>query len=486
MNLTTLPIAALRHGLARRDFSCREICDAYLQRIEAIDPKVRAFLRVTEKPARKHAGELDARIQRGESIPPLAGVPIAIKDNICTRAILTTCGSKILENFVAPYSATAVERLESAGTVLVGKTNCDEFAMGSSTENSAYWVTRNPSDLERVPGGSSGGSAAAIAASMAALALGSETGGSVRQPAAFCGILGLKPTYGRISRFGLVAFASSLDHISPFARTTEDLAAVLQVIAGNDPFDSTSSHEPVPDYDAEMRRSFVGLKIGIPKEFFGEGLDAEIRTRVETAVRLLESNGCKVYEVSLPHTPYAIATYYLIATAEASSNLARYDGIKYGHRTRSFSDLGEMYRHTRSEGFGTEVKRRIMLGTYALSSGYYDAYYLKASRVRTLIKQDYEKAFKRVDVLVTPPTPTPAFKVGEKISDPLSMYLSDIYTVTANLAGIPAASIPCGLSSSGLPIGMQVLAPHFQEGAILRLAYAYEQMAGFPKFKLQV
>ncbi|MGI8782067.1 MAG: Asp-tRNA(Asn)/Glu-tRNA(Gln) amidotransferase subunit GatA [Acidobacteriota bacterium] len=482
VELTALSIAELQHGIARRDFSCLEVCDAYLSCIDANDGRIRAFLTPTADQARRQATEWDETIGGGGAVPPLAAVPMALKDNLCTLGIRTTCGSKILENFVAPYDATAVARLRAAGMLLVGKSNCDEFAMGSSTENSAYFATRNPWNLECVPGGSSGGSAAAVASSMALAALGSETGGSVRQPAAFCGILGLKPTYGRVSRYGLVAFASSLDHVSPFARNTADLAAVLQVLAGPDPLDSTSSRQPVPDYSDAMRQDIRGLRIGLPREFFGEGLDPEVREKVQAAARALEANGCVLEEVSLPNTPHAIATYYMIAPAEASSNLARYDGIKYGHRAEVFTDLSDMYRRTRSEGFGTEVKRRIMLGTYALSSGYYDAYYLKASRVRTLIKRDYEQVFGRVDLLLTPPTPTPAFRIGEKAADPLAMYLSDIYTVTANLAGIPAASVPCGLSSEGLPIGMQLLGPHFAEGRILQVAHAYEQIAGFPKW----
>jgi aspartyl-tRNA(Asn)/glutamyl-tRNA(Gln) amidotransferase subunit A len=404
----------------------------------------------------------------------LAGVPLGVKDVMVTRGVRTTAGSKILGNFVPPYDCTAVARLEAAGAVLLGKTNCDEFAMGSSTENSAYGPVRNPRDLSRVPGGSSGGSAAVVAAGTAVAALGSDTGGSIRQPAAFCGIVGLMPTYGRVSRYGLIAFASSLDHIGPLTKTVKDAALLLGVIAGRDPMDSTSADVPVPDYVEEIGKPVKGLRLGVPKEYFGEGLDPEIRTAVEAAIQQLAEAGCEVVPVSLPHTPYAIPTYYLVATAEASSNLARYDGVRYGHRARNGGSLSEMYRRTRDEGFGPEVKRRIMLGTYALSAGYYDAYYLKAQRVRTLLTRDFEQAFTMVDAIITPTTPTPAFKLGEKTDDPLAMYLNDIYTVTGDLVGVPGISVPCGHSREGLPIGLQILGRHFDEATVLRLAHAYE------------
>ncbi len=453
--------------------SAREVAEAALKRIEAIDGKLGVFLTLEPERVLSRADEVDRAVKEGPL--PLAGVPITIKDNICTRHLRTTCGSRILEHYSPPYSATAIERLERAGAVVIGKANCDEFAMGSSTENSAFRVTRNPYDLERVSGGSSGGSAVAVAAGMTPLALGSETGGSVRQPASFCSVLGLKPTYGRISRYGLVAFASSLDCIAPIANTPRDIALVLAQIAGRDERDSTSSPEAVPDYQSELGRPVRGMRLGIPREFFGEGLDPEVKSIIEEGIRNAGSLGCELLDISLPHTQYAIADYYIIAPAEASSNLARYDGVKYGFRVPAPQDLSDMYKRTRSTGFGAEVKRRIMIGTYALSSGYYEAYYGRAMRVRTLIKRDYEKAFEKVDALFSPVSPTPAFKIGEKISDPLSMYLSDIYTVTANLAGIPSLSLPCGFTRGGLPVGLQILANQFQEGTLLRLAEAYGQ-----------
>jgi aspartyl-tRNA(Asn)/glutamyl-tRNA(Gln) amidotransferase subunit A len=402
-------------------------------------------------------------------------VPIGIKDVLATRGVRTTAGSKILGNYVPPYDCTAVSRLEAAGAVILGKTNCDEFAMGSSNENSAWHPVRNPRDPTRVPGGSSGGSAAAVAADMAVATLGSDTGGSIRQPASFCGVVGLMPTYGRVSRYGLVAFASSLDHIGPFTKTVKDAAIVLRTIAGRDPMDSTSADLPVPDYVAELEKPVHDLKIGVAKEYLAEGLDREVRNAVEAAIQKLESLRCKIIEISLPHTKYAIPTYYVVATAEASSNLARFDGVRYGYRARDVRTLSEMYRRTRDQGFGAEVKRRIMLGTYALSAGYYDAYYLKAQKVRTLIATDFEEAFSKVDAIVTPTCPTAAFKLGEKSEDPLAMYLADIYTVTADLAGIPGISIPCGQTSGKLPIGLQILGRHFDEATILRVANAYEQ-----------
>src|SRR5206468_232787 len=413
--------------------------------------------------------------EKGERLPVLGGVPVAIKDVMVAKGVRTTAGSKILGNYLPPYVCTAVSRLEAAGAIVLGKLNCDEFAMGSSNENSAWKPVHNPRDLSRVPGGSSGGAAAAVAADMTVAALGSDTGGSIRQPASFCGVVGLMPTYGRVSRYGLIAFASSLDHIGPLAKTVRDAATVLGVIAGRDPMDSTSADVPVPDYVAELEKPIRGLKIGVAKEYFGEGLDSEVRNAVETAIEKLRSLGCEIVPVSLPHTEYAIPTYYIVATAEASSNLARFDGVRYGYRARNARALSDMYRRSRDEGFGAEVKRRIMLGTYALSAGYYDAYYLKAQKVRTLLTRDFDEAFKKVDAIVTPTSPTAAFKLGEKVNDPLAMYLADIYTVTADLAGIPGISIPCGETHEKLPIGLQILGRHFDEATILRVAHAYEQ-----------
>jgi aspartyl-tRNA(Asn)/glutamyl-tRNA(Gln) amidotransferase subunit A len=467
---------AIRDAVNSGKTSAKEVAEAALKRIEEVDRNLDGFLTVDAPRVLERAEAIDRSVR--ERALPLAGVPVAVKDNMCTRNLRTTCGSRILEHYIPPYSATAIERLEGAGAVVIGKTNCDEFAMGSSTENSAFKVTRNPYDRERVSGGSSGGSAVAVAAGMAPLALGSETGGSVRQPASFCNVVGLKPTYGRISRYGLVAYASSLDCISPFANNPRDIALLLAQIAGRDEHDTTSASVPVPDYLAELNKPVQGLRLGIPKEFFGEGLDPEIKTIIETGIRNAGSLGCELIEVSLPHTEYAIADYYIIAPAEASSNLARYDGVKYGYRASAPQDLLDMYKRTRSEGFGAEVKRRIMIGTYALSSGYYEAYYGRAMRVRTLIKRDYDRAFEKADAILSPVSPTPAFKIGEKITDPLSMYLSDIYTVTANLAGIPALSVPCGFTQGGLPVGLQILANQFQEGTLLRLAESY--MSAFP------
>ncbi len=464
---------AIRNAVNSGRISASEVAEAAIKRIEEADGDLGGFLTVDRARVLERAEAVDQSVRRRAL--PLAGVPVAVKDNICTRNLRTTCGSKILERYIPPYSATVIERLESAGAVVIGKTNCDEFAMGSSTENSAFKITRNPFDHKRVAGGSSGGSAVAVAAGMTALALGSETGGSVRQPASFCGVVGLKPTYGRISRYGLVAYASSLDCVSPIANNPKDIALLLAQIAGRDERDSTSAPVPVPDYLAEMEKPVQGMRLGIPKEFFGEGLDPEVKAIIEDGIHNSGSLGCELVEVSLPHTEYAIADYYIIAPAEASSNLARYDGVRYGYRVPAPEDLLDMYKRTRSEGFGAEVKRRIMIGTYALSSGYYEAYYGRAMRVRTLIKSDYDRAFEKVDALLSPVSPTPAFKIGEKISDPLSMYLSDIYTVTANLAGIPALSVPCGFTRDGLPVGLQMLANQFQEGALLRLAENYIQ-----------
>lgn len=475
-------------ALRSRQASATEICAAALARITAENPKNNAFLTVTGDRALARAAEIDSRIAAGKELPPLAGVPVAVKDVIITEGVRTTCSSRILGNYIPPYTATAVERLEAAGAIVVGKTNCDEFAMGSSNENSAFGPVRNPRDLDRVPGGSSGGSAAAVAAGMAVVALGSDTGGSIRQPASFCGVVGLMPTYGRVSRYGLVAYASSLDHIGPLARSVKDCATVLAVIAGRDPMDSTSAAVAVPDYAAELNGSVKGLKIGVPREYFAAGLAPEVRSRIEAGLQVLGNLGCEVVDISLPHTEYAVGCYYIIATAEASSNLARYDGVRYGYRAPGVSTLSEMYRKTRDQGFGTEVKRRIMLGTYVLSAGYYDAYYLKAQRVRHLIADDFTKAFEKVDAIVTPTAPTPAFRIGEKTDNPLEMYLSDIYTITGNLAGIPGISVPCGSipamgdSSSGgppLPVGMQLFARHFDETRLLRLAHQFELGGGF-------
>ena len=475
----------ISQGVKSRKVSAREVAEAYLKRIDEFDSRLAAFLAVEPERVRARAQEIDRRVAGGETVLPLAGVPVAVKDNICTRHLRTTCGSRILQNYRPHYNATAVDRLEQAGALVIGKTNCDEFGMGSSTEHSAYQVTRNPYDLDRVPGGSSGGSAVAVSTAMACLALGSETGGSVRQPASFCNVLGLKPTYGRISRYGLVAFASSLDCIGPFARSPRDLALFLSVISGRDEHDATSAPVPVPDYLAGLADNVRGIRLGIPREFFGAGLDARVKLAIDQAIKNLAALGCELVDVSLPHTEYAVADYYIIAPAEASSNLARYDGVRYGYRVSNPSDLSEMYSRSRSEGFGAEVKRRIMIGTYALSSGYYDAYYRRAMQVRTLIKKDYDKAFEAADVLVTPVSPTPPFKIGEKADDPLAMYLSDIFTVTANLAGIPSLSTPCGFTPDGLPVGLQLQGNQFQEAAILRVAEAYARAypVAAPPFK---
>jgi len=471
-----LSIKQLRDLIQRRDASVTEITQSFLNRIRQCDDKIKAFLTVEEEPALAQAAQLDRQLASGESKNGLlTGIPLAIKDNIVTQGVRTTCASRILENYIPPYDATVMSRLKESGAILLGKTNCDEFAMGSSTENSAFFATRNPWDLERVPGGSSGGSAAAVAAGEAPGALGSDTGGSIRQPAAFCGTVGLKPTYGRVSRYGLVAFASSLDQIGPVGNSVSDVALLLQAIAGSDPQDSTSAARPVEDYLSEIDREVKGLKIGVPKEWFGSGLDGQIEQSLQAAIKKLEELGCSVCEVSMPQTEYAISTYYIIAPAEASSNLARYDGVKYGHRSVDQKDLDSMFKSTRSEGFGEEVKRRIMIGTYVLSAGYYDAYFLKASKVRTLLRNDYLEAFKKVDFLVGPTTPSLPFKIGEKKTDPLEMYLMDIYTVTANLAGIPGLSLPCGFSQEGLPIGLQIQAPYFQEARLLNLAHTLEQ-----------
>ncbi len=475
MDLTSLTIEAARAAVQERKTTAVALAEAHYERILKEDGQIGAYLTLSKERALEQADRMDRMATEGKALPPLGGVPVGIKDVMSTRGVRTTAGSKILENYIPPYDCTAVARMEAAGAVVLGKMNCDEFAMGSSNENSAYQPVRNPRDLSRVPGGSSGGSAAAVAANMAVVTLGSDTGGSIRQPASFCGVVGLMPTYGRVSRYGLIAFASSLDHIGPLAKTVKDAAIVLRTIAGRDAMDSTSADVPVPDYVAELEKPVHGLKLGVAKEYFGEGLDDEVRQAVETAIDKLKGLGCEIVPVSLPHTPYAIPTYYLIATAEASSNLARYDGVRYSHRARGVKTLSEMYRRSRDEGFGAEVKRRIMLGTYALSAGYYDAYYLKAQKVRTLLARDFEEAFQKVDAIVTPTSPTAAFRLGEKSNDPLAMYLADIYTVTADLAGIPGISVPCGQTKGKLPIGLQILGKHFDEATILRVAHAYEQ-----------
>jgi len=471
-------VAGVRDALAAKKISARELTAEFYSRIAARNLELNAYLTLSTERAYAQADRMDSKVARGEALPPLGGVPIAVKDVISTRGVRTTCGSKILETYVPPYDATAVEKLEAAGAVVLGKTNCDEFAMGSSNENSAYGPVRNPVALDRVPGGSSGGSAAAVAAGLAVAALGTDTGGSIRQPGACCGIPGLMPTYGRVSRYGLIAYASSLDKIGPFAGNIADAAAVMGVIAGHDANDSTSAAVPVENYAAEIEKPVTGLRIGVPEDYFGEGLDPEVKAKVEAGISALEKLGCRRVALSMPHTDYAIATYYIIATAEASSNLARYDGVRYGVRVPG-NTLNEMYRKTREKGFGSEVKRRIMLGTYVLSAGYYDAYYLRAQKVRALIARDFAAAFEKADVIITPTAPTPAFRLGEKTSDPLQMYLADIYTVTGSLAGVPGISVPCGKTRASLPVGMQIFGPHFSEGRVLRIARAFEKAGGF-------
>ena len=476
MSLVKWTLKELQDRFTRGDVSATEIVRAYFLRISVVESKVKAYIMVNEKESLLSAARtLDETMGTWRKTMPMMAMPIAIKDNICTEGLPTTCGSRMLRGFIPPYDATAVEALRAHQCFFIGKTNLDEFGMGSSTEHSAFGPSRNPWKLTCVPGGSSGGSAAAVAADECVAALGTDTGGSIRQPAACCGVVGLKPTYGRVSRYGLIAFASSLDQIGPITKDVMDAALMLNVIAGHDPRDSTSANGPVPDFTRGLKKKDVKkLKIGVPAEFFGEGVDQEVHDAVCHAIAVLEELGGTVQEVSLPHTGVAVATYYLVATAEASSNLARYDGVKYGFRAKESHDLLEMYRATRQEGFGPEVKRRIMLGTYALSSGYYDAYYAKAQAVRTLIRQDFERAFEDVDVLVTPVTPTTAFQLGEKIEDPLQMYLSDLFTLSASLAGLPAISLPCGFSREGLPIGVQLMGRPFEEEVILRAARAYE------------
>lgn len=468
-------IRELHQQLVSKERSAVEITQEALNRIEALEPKLHSFLCVTANRALEQASSVDAKIAAGEEIGLLAGIPIGIKDNMCTQGIPTTCASRILENFVPSYESTVTQKLADSGAVMVGKTNLDEFAMGSSTENSAYQVTANPWDVSRVPGGSSGGSAAAVAAGECTVALGSDTGGSIRQPASFCGVVGMKPTYGLVSRFGLVAFASSLDQIGPFGRTVEDTAILLGAIAGYDPKDSTSLKVEIPDYTQFLKPDLNQLKIGVIKETFGEGLDSAVAQAVTKAIAQLKNLGAEVQEISCPRFRYGLPTYYIIAPAEASANLARYDGVKYGFRAPNPENLLDMYMRTRAEGFGAEVKRRIMVGTYTLSAGYYDAYYIKAQKVRTLIKQDFKNAFEQVDVLVCPTVPTTAFKAGEKTADPLSMYLSDLMTITVNLAGLPGLSLPCGFDERGLPIGLQLISNVLREDQLFQVAYAYEQ-----------
>ncbi|MGJ5630466.1 Asp-tRNA(Asn)/Glu-tRNA(Gln) amidotransferase subunit GatA [Nostoc sp. CALU 1950] len=482
-------IRELHQQLVKKERSAVEITQEALDRIQALEPKLHSFLCVTAERALEQAGAVDAKIAAGEEIGLLAGIPVGIKDNMCTKGVPTTCASRILENFVPPYESTATQKLADAGAVMVGKTNLDEFAMGSSTENSAYQVTANPWDLSRIPGGSSGGSAAAVSAQECVVALGSDTGGSIRQPASFCGVVGMKPTYGLVSRYGLVAYASSLDQIGPFANTVEDAAILLSAIAGHDPKDSTSLKVPIPNYAASLKPDFKPrgqLRIGIIQETFGEGLDPVVAQAVTKAVDQLQSLGAEIHTISCPRFRYGLPTYYIIAPSEASANLARYDGVKYGYRAPDADNLLSMYTRTRAAGFGTEVKRRIMIGTYALSAGYYDAYYLKAQKVRTLIKQDFEKAFGAVDVLVCPTSPTTAFKAGEKTTDPLSMYLTDLMTIPVNLAGLPSLSLPCGFDDQGLPIGLQLIGNVLREDLLFQVAYAYEQSTTWHLRKPQI
>jgi aspartyl-tRNA(Asn)/glutamyl-tRNA(Gln) amidotransferase subunit A len=467
-------LAALRADIVAGRTKAADLAASYYARIEKLNPRLNIYLSLTRERALGQAARIDDMAAKGNPLPPLAGIPVGIKDVLVMQGAPSTAGSKILEGYRPPYDCTAVAKLEDEGAVLLGKLNCDEFAMGSSTENSAYGPVRNPVDLERVPGGSSGGSAAAVAANLAAATLGTDTGGSIRQPASFCGVVGVLPTYGRVSRYGLIAFASSLDRIGPLAASVRDAATLLSIIAGHDPKDATSSPAPVEDYAAESDKPAAGLRIGVPAEYFAEGLDPEVRAAIEKGIASLQAAGCTVKPVSLPHTKYAVPTYYLVATAEASANLARFDGVRYGYRSPSSATLSGMYSHSRDEGFGAEVKRRIFLGTYALSAGYYDAYYLKAQKVRRLLAEEFLRAFAEVDAIVTPTSPFPAFKLGEKTGDPLAMYLADIYTVTASLAGICGVTVPCGTTKAGLPVGMQVLARHFGESTAFRVARAVE------------
>jgi aspartyl-tRNA(Asn)/glutamyl-tRNA(Gln) amidotransferase subunit A len=474
---TPWTIPAVRATLEAKKISARELVDDFYGRIKKHNAELNAYLALSPERAYAQAKRIDAAVAAGESLPALGGVPVAIKDVLSTRGIPTTCGSRILEGYKPPYDATAVARLEKAGAIILGKTNCDEFAMGSSNENSAYGPVRNPIATDRVPGGSSGGSGAAVAANLAVAALGTDTGGSIRQPGSFCGVPALNPSYGRVSRYGLIAYASSLDRIGPFAQTVQDIAAVMSVIAGRDPLDSTSAPAPVPDYASAVGLPLAGMRIGIPDDYFAEEIDDGVREKVEAGIRLLERLGCRRVSLRMPNTEYAIATYYIIATAEASSNLARYDGVRYGLRVPG-DTLIEMYQKTRGRGFGAEVKRRIVLGTYVLSAGYYDAYYLKAQKVRTLIARDFREAFEKADVIVTPTSPIPAFRLGERTANPLQMYLADIYTVTGSLAGVPGISVPSGRTAEGLPVGLQIYGPAFAEERVLQLAHAFEQAGG--------
>lgn len=483
MNLWELTAHEIHSLLEKKEISARDVINAICQRVGQVEKVIHAYTNFTPEIAVQKALVIDQKIARGDKISFLAGIPTAVKDNFCIQEVPTTCSSRILENFIPPYSATVIKKLEEADYILLGKTNMDEFAMGSSTETSSFGITRNPWNLERIPGGSSGGSAAAVAAGEATIALGSDTGGSIRQPAALCGLVGLKPTYGRVSRYGLVAFASSLDQIGPLTKDVRDCAMLMNVISGHDPLDSTSVEIEVPDFTTALTGDIKKIKVGIPKEYFVEGMDPEVETAVRKAIDHLKELGAQIKEISLPHSEYCLAAYYIIAPAEASSNLARFDGVQYGYRFRNADNLLQMYQKTRGKGFGPEVKRRIMLGTYALSAGYYEAYYLKSLKVRTLIKRDFDNAFETCDVIVTPTSPTPAFKIGEKIQDPLQMYLSDIFTISVNLTGIPAISIPCGLNQSGLPIGLQIIGKPFDELTILRIAYAYEQTTPWHQYR---
>jgi len=485
MNPAVLTLHDAGEKLRKHELSSQELTLAAFQRISETDDKVHAYITLCRDAALAQAREADERLKQDGNAQPLLGIPIAVKDNFLTRGLRTTCASKILGDFMPPYDATVIKHIRDAGAVITGKTNLDEFAMGSSAENSAFFPTRNPWNMERVPGGSSGGSAAAVAADQCVAALGTDTGGSVRQPAAFCGVVGLKPTYGRVSRYGIIAFASSMDQVGPITKDVRDCALMLEAIAGHDPADSTSTDRSVPRYSDALTGDVKGLRLGVPKEYFISGIAPEVEHAVRDAIRLLETNGAVVEEISLPHTEYAVAVYYIVATAEASSNLARYDGMRFGHRAVA-KDLLETYMLSREEGFGPEVKRRIMLGTYTLSAGYYDAYYLKAQGVRALIKQNFDAAFQRCDAIITPTAPSTAFKIGEKIEDPLQMYLSDIYTISVNLAGLPALSLPCGFDGDGMPVGLQIIGKHFDEATILRLAYAYEQATEWHRRKPRI
>ncbi|NPA12768.1 MAG: Asp-tRNA(Asn)/Glu-tRNA(Gln) amidotransferase subunit GatA [Aquificae bacterium] len=480
MSLWKKSLTELSNLIRNKEVKPSEVVEAFAERTEQVEPKINSYITNLIDKAVEEAKEKDNQINQLDSIPPLFGLPIAIKDNISTKGIKTTCASKMLENYIPPYDATVIQKLKEQGYIITGKTNLDEFAMGSSTENSAFFTTKNPWDYSKVPGGSSGGSAASVGAGIVPASLGSDTGGSIRQPAAFCGVVGLKPTYGRVSRYGLVAFASSLDQIGTITRTVEDTALLMNVISGHDPKDSTSANQPTPDFTSFVGKDIKGLKIGLPKEFFIEGIDTTVKEKVLQAVNQLEKEGVEVVEVSMPTTKYAIEAYYIIAPSEASSNLARYDGVRYGYRASNYKDLEEMYSKTRDEGFGAEVKRRIMLGTYSLSSGYYDAYYLKAQKVRTLIYQEFMKVFQDVDILATPTTPDTAFGIGEKADDPIQMYLSDIFTVSVNMAGVPAISVPCGFKD-GLPIGIQFIGKPFDEGKLIQVSHYYERLNDYYK-----